>query len=315
VLYFRILKSPRPTALLPAALQGISRYAHLVSIDFFKDLLGVLRDLVTRNDAYSDSLNEPGAEAPIDSSSAPLGAAAREQQDPEECTQHRLRCIITAFELLSGQGKSALVASHLAFLLARAANRTLTFLRKKKLSGEALNVDLADFVNSLYGLLLSASLLSAADLAGPAHLPGAPSSSGAPRTSDASTSASTSDLLFRALELVFAPRGGAAAPPAWRAAAFAKRLLAAALSWPARAPVLRALRFVVALAATDARLRPDGDAPEDRVAGGAHRPLAEDPQLANALGAPFWELHVLAAQHADPAVRRAAAGALAGSAR
>jgi len=41
VLYFRILKNPLPTPLLPGALQGISKYAHLVNIDFFKDLMKV----------------------------------------------------------------------------------------------------------------------------------------------------------------------------------------------------------------------------------------------------------------------------------
>ncbi|KAG8897066.1 hypothetical protein FRB99_008473, partial [Tulasnella sp. 403] len=49
VLYFSIIKNPRPTRLLSGALEGISRYAHLVNIDFFRDLLGVLKSLSLRH--------------------------------------------------------------------------------------------------------------------------------------------------------------------------------------------------------------------------------------------------------------------------
>jgi nucleolar complex protein 3 len=83
VLYFRIIKNPRPTPLLPAALQGISKYAHLVNIDFFKDLLKVLKELVARE---VDDDDEDTA------------------KDASKDVQQRLQCIVTAFELLSGQG-------------------------------------------------------------------------------------------------------------------------------------------------------------------------------------------------------------------
>ncbi|KAG6854309.1 hypothetical protein C0991_008204 [Blastosporella zonata] len=49
VLYFRIIKNPRPTLLLPTALHGISKFAHLVNIDFFKDLMAVLKELISRD--------------------------------------------------------------------------------------------------------------------------------------------------------------------------------------------------------------------------------------------------------------------------
>lgn len=86
VLYFRILKNPTPTPLLPAALRGISKFAHLVNIDFFKDLLKVLKTLVSAEseDIGNDVVN----------------GTVKETRD----VQHRLLCIVTAFELLSGQG-------------------------------------------------------------------------------------------------------------------------------------------------------------------------------------------------------------------
>jgi nucleolar complex protein 3 len=86
VLYFRILKHTTPTPLLPAALLGISKFAHLVSIDFFKDLMAVLRGLIARETVLDE-----------DEQSA---------VDASESARLRLACIVTAFELLSGQGTS-----------------------------------------------------------------------------------------------------------------------------------------------------------------------------------------------------------------
>ncbi|TRM57583.1 nucleolar complex-associated protein-domain-containing protein [Schizophyllum amplum] len=84
VLYFRILKQPTFTPLLPAALRGIARFAHLVNIDFFRDLMAVLRELVDRRASDSEEhAADEGAELYV-----------------------RLLCINTAFELLSGQGEA-----------------------------------------------------------------------------------------------------------------------------------------------------------------------------------------------------------------
>lgn len=81
VLYFRILKNPTPTPLLPAALEGIAKYAHLVNIDFFRDLMTVLKALITLE---TDGDREVGDFQQI---------------------HHRLMCTVTALELLTGQGK------------------------------------------------------------------------------------------------------------------------------------------------------------------------------------------------------------------
>lgn len=90
VLYFRILKNPLPTPLLPAALRGISKYAHLVNVDFFKDLMQVLKSHIVREPNEIADAREPFLTQNMD-------------------VQHRLLCIVTAFELLSGQGLSAFV--------------------------------------------------------------------------------------------------------------------------------------------------------------------------------------------------------------
>ncbi|KAG8748655.1 hypothetical protein FRC10_000046 [Ceratobasidium sp. 414] len=241
VLYFRILKHPKPTPLLPAALEGIARYAHMVNVDFFKDLLQVLRELIERG-IFHEEEDE--------------GELVQES----EVLRQQLLCISTAFELLSGQG-------------------------------EALNIDLNDFVQHLYSIILPLSLSPNVESSQPSanqhsiHL------------------ASSSDLLFRALTKVFTPRTTSSAHPPWRVAAFAKRLLTAATHFSPNSAV-RTLEFVLALVQKhpqlDALLETD-----DCVANGVYRPDVEDPQLANAFASGTWEVKLLG-RHWDARVREAA---------
>ncbi|KDQ60856.1 hypothetical protein JAAARDRAFT_564699 [Jaapia argillacea MUCL 33604] len=248
VLYFRIIKNPRPTALLPAALKGISKYAHLVNIDFFKDLLQVLKRLTY------------GA-----------GGSGGTEEDPTVSLvahdfdiSHRLLCIVTAFELLSGQG-------------------------------EALNIDLSDFINLLYALILPLSLMVDIE-----------KSSSSPTTSQhrGSSSDSPTDMLFRALHLIFSPRTSSATSPSWRSAAFAKRLISAAINWPPSTAV-KAIAFVHELVSKDPKLEALLSS-EERNTNGLYRPDIDDPQLANAFGASFWELQLLRQRHFDQHVREEA---------
>lgn len=162
------------------------------------------------------------------------------------------------------------------------------------LSGEALNVDLDDFVLRLYAIILPLSFM--ADLE-------APQSS---RTSDVRESdvQSVADMLFRALNIVFSPRTFGSAAPPWRSAAFAKRLLTVSLHWPPTL-VLRTLDFIEGLIAKDAKLEALLST-EDRTYDGLYRPDVDDPQLCNPFGTSFWELHVLRRSHWDARVRERA---------
>ncbi len=178
--------------------------------------------------------------------------------------------------------------------------------------GEALNVDLTDFTTQLYALIQSLSLapeLDATASAPPRRRSAAPALRSSRRggtatntSATASASASTSDLLFRALHLAFAPRG---AVPPWRAAAFTKRLLSAALHWPG-AVALRALEWVAKLVVREPRLEALLST-EDCTVDGVYRPDVEDPQLCNPFATSAYELHLLQTAHVDPRVREAAA--------
>ena len=116
------------------------------------------------------------------------------------------------------------------------------------------------------------------------------------------TTTTVSDLLFRALHLAFAPR---AAVPPWRAAAFAKRLLTAALHWPS-ITALRALDFVTKLVTQEPRLEALLST-EDRTVDGVYRPDVEDAQLSNPFATSAYELQLLQTLHVDAQVREAAA--------
>ncbi|CAE6515861.1 unnamed protein product [Rhizoctonia solani] len=245
VLYFRILKHPKPTPLLPAALEGISRYAHMVNVDFFKDLLQVLKELIERGGFHEEDVKDETSHGLVRES---------------EVLRQRLLCISTAFELLSGQG-------------------------------EALNIDLNDFVQRLYSLIIPLSLSHDIE------------SSSQTSTGKSIHLTSSADLLFRALNKVFAPRTASTAHPPWRIAAFAKRLLTASTHF-APASSVRALEFVHALIVKHSEL----DAllgSEDRAANGVYRPDVDDPQLANAFASSAWEVQLLTS-HWDEGVRTAA---------
>jgi nucleolar complex protein 3 len=180
-------------------------------------------------------------------------------------------------------------------------------------SGEALNVDLSDFTTQLYVLI---QLLSLAPEFGEAPSSLSPSPRGATAATAASAStgavivattasavvmASTTDLLFRALHLALAPR---ASVPPWRAAAFAKRLLSAALHWPGSV-ALRALEFVAKLVVREPHVEALLST-EDRTVDGVYRPDVEDPQLSNPFATSAYELYLLQTAHVDAQVREAA---------
>lgn len=193
------------------------------------------------------------------------------------------------------------------------------------LLGEALNIDLTDFVTLLYGMILPLALMGDVESLpwGPltqstAHTASAQSPINSTKANNISTtpSASTpsqltitpppsiSDLLFSALQIVFSPRTGGGSSTPWRSAAFSKRLLTSALHWPPTS-ALRALEFIYDLMAKYPKLEALLST-EDRVFDGIYRPDVDDPQLCHPYGTAFWELQTLATSHLDPGVRTAA---------
>ena len=109
-------------------------------------------------------------------------------------------------------------------------------------------------------------------------------------------------MLFHALHLIFSRNIGGV-PPAWRTAAFAKRLLTVALHWDPPTAI-RAIEFVAGLVRKDPKLEALLTT-EDRSFDGMYQPEVDDPQLCHPFGTSFFEL-VLLKNHIDSGVRNAA---------
>ncbi len=169
--------------------------------------------------------------------------------------------------------------------------------------GEALNMDLSDFISHLYAIILPLSLMPALDVS-----PEAPDTT---KKVSHHQSSSLADMLFRALHIVFSPRTLGSAAPSWRSAAFAKRLLTSCVHWPAPV-VLQTLSFVQGLIVQDPKLEALLST-EDRSFDGIYRPDLDDPQLSNPFGSCLWEVYALRDGHLDPKVRKEAEQIILGS--
>ena len=251
VLYFSILKNPIRTPLLPAALEGISHFAHFINVDFFRDLLAVLRRIVL--DQYDENDEEEEEINKLDI----VGDS--------ENVRLRLLAIVTAFDLLSGQG-------------------------------EALNIDLGDLVTQLFGLLRPLSLDTGIE-----DPPLLTTSAKAPmksRHKPAVQTETTASLLFRCLNHIFFSRHFVSPP--YRAAAFAKRLLEASILLP---PVSasQTVTFVRQLVGRYSKLEGMLDS-EERMADGVYKAEMEDPQLVNPFATSFYEVEILS-KHCDLVVK------------
>ncbi|EOR04119.1 hypothetical protein E3P92_00062 [Wallemia ichthyophaga] len=260
VIYFRILKFPESSPLLPVALEGVANFSHLVNVDFFVDLLDVLKSISKR--AELDALVEEKLVHEEDENVDTLV--------PSSETRLRLLCISTAFKLLTDQG-------------------------------ESLNIDLDDFLTSLYALLLPLSI--------------SPTIETVPDNSVKSFkkikpvhAKSESELLFDTLNIVFfTARNQTKGVPSTRCLAFAKRILICTLQWPGDSS-LKAVDFVQKLVGiAGGSVIETLLSTEDRMSGeGGYKAYLNDPYACNAQNALGFELALLESQHYDSRVRNAA---------
>ncbi|WRT70179.1 uncharacterized protein IL334_007173 [Kwoniella shivajii] len=256
VLYFSILKSPTRTPLLPSALEGISAYAHFINIDFFRDLLAVLRKIISDQLSYDqDNKTNDGSD---DEDEDPNNKF--DQVGASNRIRIRLLSISTAFEILSGQG-------------------------------EALNIDLGDFINHLFGLLRPISLDTGIE--DPPLISTTARSSGVNKLS-------TSTLLLQCLESSFFSRNAGRSPP-YRIASFSKRLIECSLHFP---PITakQAIAFSRKLMAKEPKLESMLDT-EEKMSDGVYKPEFDDPQLLNPFATSLWESNILADKYWDRSVR------------
>ena len=176
---------------------------------------------------------------------------------PSQKIRLRLVAIITAFDLLSGQG-------------------------------EALNIDLGDFINALFALLRPLCLDTGLEDPPEGSIP-------------SRLNAPTSELMFQCLDTIFFSHTNRTLLPPWRLAAFAKRLIECALHFPSKS-AKRALEMVRTMMVKEPKLEGMLDS-EERMFDGVYRPELDDPQLMNPFATSMWEIEVLAKEHWDEGVR------------
>jgi nucleolar complex protein 3 len=260
VTYVRILKA-RSAPLMGAVLEGLAKYAHLINQDFFGDLLETLRELTTK--AFpSCTLSDSDSDA---DSAAETPIALR------DAARSSLLCTITAFVLLEGQDASK--------------------------AASTLQLDLSFFTTHLYRLLpalainpdieLSAKSLRLADphVVQPATLPSSSNNKVNVQT--------MSTILLRCLASTLTPR---TAPPV-RLAAFAHRLMAAALHLPEKS-ALSVLGLMTAVGKTNGRKIAGLWNTEERRGDGTFEAEAEGLEGCNPFAGSIWEGELLRLHYA-----------------
>ncbi|KAJ1533381.1 Nucleolar complex protein 3, partial [Nowakowskiella sp. JEL0078] len=258
VTYLRILKHSQTSVLLPAVLEGLAKFAHLININLFADLLDVLKHLsASQFDKYKD-----GTTTMNDARSS-------------------FHCIVAALRLLTTQG------------------------------AEIQILDLKEFSMHLYGQLLC--------LASDPEVPTGDSTLTSHSKSQRNTamrmlmqshvhlnndenlleiSKNLTELAFSAFDLLFATKKNVTIE---RLASFVKRLATVIIHLPSNGTLagLSIIRnFLTKYPRLDSLLDHD-----DRYGNGQFKASMEDPDLANALLAGLWELHVLI-DHYHPTIRK-----------
>ncbi|CAD6922596.1 unnamed protein product, partial [Tilletia laevis] len=256
VLYFSILKSPSaPSALLCSALDGLCKYGHRINVEFFRDLIRVLRDLVVEARRQS----EGGGIGSVYAEQGPLMLnGVKVPNGPTMASTNKSNGVpgYPNGSVYGIGGQSQAKRSHRDTLCLLLTAFDLLFSQ-----GQSLSLDLSDFVAHLYSVMLSLALEPAVEDAPVVLLTEGDRSDAKDavraqrrdaRAAKGFAASSLADLLFRTLELALLKPRTSTLPPE-RLGSFVKRLLSCALHWPAGTAV-RALGIVRTIVARDARL-------------------------------------------------------------
>ncbi|KAJ3148971.1 Nucleolar complex protein 3 [Irineochytrium annulatum] len=217
--YFRILKHADGTPLLPAVLEGLSRFAHLINMDFFADIIEVLKKITKEH-------------------------------------------------------------------------------YQKYLDGEAINIDLKDFNNSLYSQLSRLPMDPDFCYANKIEEGEEVMESGATVKHLKDRGARCEiELALMGFDILF---GRKKQVPIARTAAFVKRLATVALQLPVHA-ILACLSILRATFIKHPRLQQLLDT-EERLGSGSYKAMLDDPELCNPFATNLWELTILY-KHYHPTVR------------
>ncbi|KAI9501551.1 hypothetical protein GGI25_005525 [Coemansia spiralis] len=285
ITYFRILKQKDNIGgLLPAVLEGLAKYAHLISVEFFVDLFHLLKKIMRGQHGVGIGAEDVELEG-VDE--------ANDLVSSRVSLRTSLLCILTALHILTGQG-------------------------------EALNLDLKDFFYQLYALLppLSAnpqieatrmSALSDGTRYTVYMMPAEIAAANAERIGQSQaarndvvnndlqlneamweeTVRSESDILFECLEMMFLGRTKVSSVT--RVAAFCKRIVECALYWPPKT-AKKAVEFIHRLLIKYPTLDRLFSS-EEQAGSGLYLKDLDDPDMCNPFATCLYELHWLQIHH------------------
>ncbi|KAI8055872.1 CBF/Mak21 family-domain-containing protein [Syncephalis plumigaleata] len=297
VTYFRVLKQGNASPLLPAVLEGLAKFAHLISVDYFEDLLALLKKIMlhyhpdykpdeqTLNDKKGKRRHAKliGGEQATDASNATSATGVNDIQGQSETHDQNgdavrmpLLCLITIAQILSGHG-------------------------------EALSYDLKEFYALLYTLLFPIAMKASASeiihdeynnqQSQKTHQ--RKSTNSDDKTEKATRAATDTELVMRGLDVLLLQRKHI---PVERVGAFLKRMAMVSLHMsPVMATeVLDRIRTVMTRRQQlDALLSDE----EGRMGNGVYQATLDDPDLCNPMATNLWELALLK-DHYDPKVRQ-----------
>ncbi|KAG0270631.1 hypothetical protein DFQ27_002622 [Actinomortierella ambigua] len=264
VTYFRILKNASSSPLLPAVLEGLAKFAHLINVDFFIDLLEVLKKIMH-------------------------GGSDAQQFDPHTPINRRrqLLCIVCAFQLMQGQGE-ALNMDLKAFYV-----EFYTILQTV-----AMSTDLEGNVFEA----AEQSTKEKEEQAQLAKMKrrGRRSDKDDKKEEVLVVLGTERELILKGFELMFFANKGKIPPI--RAASFLKRLAIATLQVPNKSAkeCLMVMKRLIQKQPQVDQLLTGTD--EDRAGNGVYMPFLNDPELCNPMASSLWEFELMKS-HFDPKVR------------
>ncbi|KAK3812849.1 MAG: nucleolar complex-associated protein-domain-containing protein [Benniella sp.] len=254
VTYFRVLKHAPGSSLLPAVLEGLAKFAHLINVDFFTDLVEVLKKIMT-------------------------GGPDAQNFDPYSPANRRtqLLCIVTAFRLLQGQGEALNI--DLKVFYSEFYTCLLTVAMNPDIEGNIFEVSEA-----------SAKEKEKQKQATKAQWKG----KNAPRSIEDGVLVlfdTDLELIMKGFELLFFTTKGKI--PVIRSASFLKRIAIASLQFPNRPmkDFLTVMKRLIQKQPQLDQLLTGSD--EDRAGNGVYLPALNDPELCNPMAASLWELELM----------------------
>ncbi|PVU89726.1 hypothetical protein BB559_004980 [Furculomyces boomerangus] len=269
VTYFRILKHQQSPGLYPAVLEGLARFAHLISVDFFPDVLSSLKSIIRGNYVSSNELENKsnGVNKEQLGSEKPKSKKKNNTKSDENdeiisfsvSTRSVLLSVLTAVHILTAQK-------------------------------ETVSLDLVEFFNYLYALIPILATNTEIEEKRGENLEES-------NTNWEASAKSESELFLDCLNLMFLKKHHKV--PVSRVCSFAKRISVAICYFPPKTAVgcLKFISLLMSKYSDLASLFKSSNISAAGGSGGPYLPYVNEADMANGINSCFFEMHQLLLHH------------------